>query len=195
MKPSSRRLPLVAPVSIKSCANGTFDLRLQAAANSNACHLHFWHLQTGNAGWGAPYSVGQASARQTRQSRKSAQRLLSIPHLMVSRAFASDFDQRRLAFINPKMGCTLQDWIRCGRQIQVALRKNKNDINSSCRFGYAPVLSVSRRRGETSNRGCRLTIVFDAAFCRRANRWCRISTSGTSPLSIQRKWDALCWIG
>lgn len=79
-------------------------------------------------------------------------------------ALAADFDQRPLAFINPKMGCALLDQIWCCRQIQVALKKNKNDINRSRRTGCVPVLSVRRRRDEASNRGSRPTIVFDAVF-------------------------------
>ena len=79
-------------------------------------------------------------------------------------ALAADFDQRHIAFINPKMECALLGRIRCGRQIQMALWKNKNDINRSCRTGCVPVLSIRRRRDEASNRGSRPTIDFDAAF-------------------------------
>ena len=79
-------------------------------------------------------------------------------------ALAADFDQRHIAFINPIMECALLDRIRRVRQIQMALRKNKNDINRSRRTGCVPVHSVRRRRDEASNRGSRPTIDFDAAF-------------------------------
>ena len=79
-------------------------------------------------------------------------------------ALAADFDQRHIAFINPIMECALLDRIRRVRQIQMALRKSKNDINRSRRTGCVPVLSVRRRRDEASNRGSRPTIDFDAAF-------------------------------
>ena len=105
-----------------------------------------------------------------RRRRKDASNRGSRPAIDFDAAFggeqalAADFDQRHLAFINPIMGCALLDRIRCGRQIQMALRKNKNDTYSSCRTGCFPVLSVRRRRDEASERGSRPTIVFDAAF-------------------------------
>ena len=92
------------------------------------------------------------------------------PTIVFDRAFggeqalAADFDQRRIAFINPEMGCALLDQIWCCRQIRTALRKNKNDINRSCRTGCVPVHSFRRQRDEASNRGSRPTIDFDAAF-------------------------------
>ena len=114
--------------------------------------------------------LGLVPVLSVRRRRDEASDRGSRPAIVFGAAFggeqalAADFDQRHIAFINPKMGCALLDRIRGGRQIQLALRKNKNDINRSCRTGCVPVLSIRRRRDEASDRGSRPAIVFGAAF-------------------------------
>ena len=195
MKLSLRRLPLFAQVFMKSCADGTCSLRLQAAANSKSTPPTLMAPANRECRIGCiPFLWPSVGATNPPIEEVD-------PTIVFDRAFDSeqsvgpDFDQRRIAFINPEMGCALLDQIWCCRQIQMALRKNKNDINRSCRTGCVPVHSFRRRRDEASNRGSRPTIDFDAAFWRRADVGGRFRPAAPRLLSIQGKWDAPCRTG
>ena len=82
----------------------------------------------------------------------------------MSKALAPDFDLRHIAFVNPEMGCTLLDRIRCGRQIQMALWKNKTISTGLVELG---AFQFFRSDGGATNHPIEEvgpTIVFGAAF-------------------------------
>ena len=90
----------------------------------------------------------------------------------MSKALAPDFDQRHIAFINPETGCTLLDRIRCCRQIQMALWKNKTISTGlvelglrSSSFGQTAARRSIRKRKSSHD-------------CFRCSIWRRASVGG-----------------
>ena len=79
-------------------------------------------------------SFGQTAARRGIQSRKLAPRLFAMQHLTASKALAPNFDQLRLAPLDPKnMGCTLLDWVRRDSANSNGFEEEQNDEGSrSC---------------------------------------------------------------
>ena len=149
---------------MKSCADGTCGLRLQAAANSKSppptlmapanrecrigCVAFLWS------------SVGATNPPIEEVG----------PTIVFDRAF--DSEQSVGARFRPAASRVYQS----GNGMHLAgsdsvrpansngLVEKQNDINRSCRTGCVPVLSIRRRRKDASNRGSRPTIDFDAAF-------------------------------
>ena len=178
---------------MKSCADGTCSLRLQAAANSKSTPPTLMAPANRECRIGCiPFLWPSVGATNPPIEEVD-------PTIVFDRAFDSeqsvgpDFDQQPLAFINPEMGCALLDRIRCGWQIQIALRKNKTistglvDLGSFQFFrsdGGAtkhPIMEVVPR-------------LISMQHLAANKRWRPISTNGTPRLSTQ-KWDAPCWAG
>ena len=158
MKLSSQRLPLFTQVFMKSCASGTFGLRLQVAANSKSipptlmapanreCRIGCVPLLWSSGGATSPpiEEVGPTivfdTASDSEQSvgtrfRPTAHRVYQPGNGM--RSAGSDSVQPTDS---------------------IGLEEEQNDINRSCRLGLVPILSVRRRRDEASNNGSRPTM-------------------------------------
>ena len=95
-------------------------------------------------------------------------------------ALAADFDQRRIAFINPEMGCALLDRIRCGRQIRTALRKKKTISTSLVELGAFQFFRSDGGAKMPPIEGF-ATRLISMQHLAAGRRWRTISTSGTSP--------------